>query len=144
MNSETPTAGHRSVDSAPQRSGWVGWVWFAGSLLLLVGAFNIIVGLVALLDGTVLVAGAAGALLFDLTGWGWVHLLVGVLLLLVGGGLFTGSTAARVTAVVLAGLNAIAQLAFLPVYPAWSLLIIALDVVILWAILVHGGEVEAP
>ena len=144
MNPETPTAGQRPAISPSRRTGWVGWVWFAGCLLLLVGAFNVIVGLVALFNGTVLVAGAAGALLFDLTGWGWVHLVVGVLLLLVGGGLFTNSTAARMAGIVLAGLNAIAQLAFLPVYPAWSLLIIALDVVVLWAILVHGGEVELP
>lgn len=129
---------HRGSGTA---TGWVGWVWFAGGLMILVGVFNAIVGLAALFQGQVIVAGAAGALLFSVTGWGWVHLIIGILLVLVGGGLFTGSTAARVTAVVLVGINAIAQLTFLPVYPAWSLLIIALDVVVLWAILVHGGEV---
>jgi hypothetical protein len=122
-------------------TGWVGWIVFGGALLILVGVFNVVVGLTALFGGQVLVTGAAGALLLDVTGWGWVHLVVGVLLVLVGAGLFTNNTAARVTGVVLAGLNAIAHLAFVPVYPAWSLLIIALDVLVLWAILVHGGEV---
>ena len=108
-----------------------------------VGVFNVIVGLAALLHGQVLVAGAASALLLSLTGWGWVHLIVGILFVLVGGGLFSGNTAARFTAVILAGINAVAQRAFMPVYPAWSLLIIVLDVVVLWAILAHGDELVA-
>jgi hypothetical protein len=129
----------RGAGDAP--TGWVGWVWFAGGLLILVGIFNVIVGLAALFRGQVIVAGESGALLFSVTGWGWVHLIIGILLALVGAGLFTNNAIARVAGVVLAGLNAVAQVAFLPVYPAWALLIIALDVVVLWAILVHGGEV---
>lgn len=116
-------------------------MWFGATLLILLGLFNAIVGLDALFRGPVFVTGAAGAVLLSLTGWGWVHLIVGILLILVGGGLFTNSTAARFTAVILVGLNAVAQLAFLPAYPAWSLLIIVLDVVVLWAILVHGDDV---
>ena len=137
-----PSSRHRT--SSVAGGAWAGWVRFAATMSVLTGAFGIIVGIVALLRGTVLVSGTHNLLVFDLTGWGWVHVIIGVLLLVVGLGLFRANPIARVAAVVLAGINAIAQLAFLPVYPLWALAIIALDVVVIWAVLVHGDEVTLP
>jgi hypothetical protein len=123
---------------APSRGGGTGWVAFAGVMLLLVGAFNVVVGLVALFRSDVFVAAPAGPLVFSLTGWGWVHLIGGVLLVITGLGVFSGNAIARTAAVVLAGLNALAQLTFLPEYPLWAVLVIVLDVVVIAALLTRG------
>ena len=115
-----------------------GWVGFAGTILLLVGAFNVVVGLTALFRSDLLVSAPNGLLVFDVAGWGWVHLIAGILLFVTGLGVFSGNAVARVAAVVLAGLNAIAQLTFLPAYPVWAVLVIVLDVVVIAALMTQG------
>ncbi|HEV7648677.1 MAG TPA: hypothetical protein VGP26_10985 [Actinophytocola sp.] len=127
--------------SAP-RSGWVGWVYFGGAMMILLGTFNIIEGLVALFNDQYFVATQQGVLVFDITGWGWVHLIIGGLAVIVGVGLFTGATWARVSGVILCGINAIAQLTFLSAYPVWAVIVIALDVLVIWALIVHGDEAK--
>ena len=82
-----------------------------------------------------------GIAVVDVSTWGWVHLVLGALLLLVGFALFSGTGWARVTAIVLVILNLLAQFVSLPITPWWSLIAIALDLVILWALTVHGDEV---
>jgi hypothetical protein len=130
---DTTAAGrHTTRDPGP------GWVVFAGVMLLLVGAFNVVVGLVALFRSDVLVSAPAGLIVFSISGWGWIHLIGGVLLVLTGLGVFSGNAIARVAAVVLAGLNAVAQLTFLPVYPLWAVIVIVLDVVVIAALLARG------
>jgi hypothetical protein len=119
---------------------WVGWIWFAGIMLVLAGTFNIISGLVALFNDTYFVVGTEGLLLFDLTGWGWLHLLIGIVAVLAGIALFTGALWARIVAVIIAMVNAIQQLLFMPAYPVWSIIMITLDVLIIWAIIAHGDE----
>jgi hypothetical protein len=121
-------------------SAWVGWVVFAGTIAIIVGIFNIVQGLVALFDDQYFVVARGDLLALDFTAWGWVHLLVGVIMLLVGIGIIRGSPWGLVAGVVLAGVQAILQLAFLAAYPVWSILIIALDVVVIYALLVHGRE----
>jgi hypothetical protein len=121
-------------------SGWVGWVIFAGVLAVITGVFNIIQGLVALFDDQYFVVAQGDLLLLDFTAWGWIHLLVGVILVLVGLGIMRGSPWALVAGVVVAGVNAIVQLGFLAAYPVWSILIIALDVVVIYALIVHGRD----
>jgi hypothetical protein len=120
---------------------WVGWIAFAGVMMIMLGLFTAVEGLVALFNDTHYVVGREGLLVFDLTGWGWVHLIVGVLAVVAGFALFTGAAWARVTAVLLAAFNAIAQLAFLSASPVWATIVIAIDVVVIWAIVVHGKEV---
>ncbi len=122
------------------RSMWVGWLYFGGSMMVLLGTFNIIEGLVALFNDQYYVATQQGLLVFDITAWGWVHLIIGVAAVVVGVGVFTGAMWARVTGVILCGLNAIAQLAFLSAYPLWAVIVIALDVLVIWALIVHGDE----
>lgn len=127
----------------PVSTGWVGWIWFAGLALILVGTFNVIHGLIAVFEDNVLVAAGQTLAVLDLTTWGWVHTVAGVLQIGVGLVLFTGARWARIAAIVLVMLNAVAQLAALNAQPTWAIVIIALDVVVLWALVVHGEEARA-
>lgn len=124
-------------------SGWVGWVWFAGILLATVGFFNAISGLVAIFSPSTLVAATGeGVAVIDVSTWGWVHLVLGALLVVTGFALLNGSGWARLVAIVLVVLNLLAQFVSLPVTPWWSLVTIVLDVFVLWALVVHGDEAE--
>jgi hypothetical protein len=118
----------------------VGWIWFAGIMMIIIGTFNAIEGLVALFKNEYYVVGPQNVLVFDVTGWGWVNLLLGALVALAGIALFSGAPWSRIVAVVLAVVNAIAQLAFVAVQPIWSIIVIALCVVVIWAVVVHGAE----
>lgn len=127
----------------PVSTGWVGWIWFAALALILVGTFNVIHGLVAVFEDNVLVAAGQTLAVLDLTTWGWVHTVAGALQIVVGFALFTGARWARIAAIVLVMLNAVAQLAALNAQPTWAIIVIALDVVVLWALVVHGEEARA-
>jgi hypothetical protein len=123
-------------------SGWaIGGVTFAGSIMILVGIFQAIAGLAAIFDDNFYVVTRNYAFDLDVTAWGWIHLIVGVLVGFAGWGLLSGRTWARVVAITLALLSAIANFLFIPYYPFWSLLIIAVDVFVIWAIAAHGREV---
>ncbi len=123
---------------------WVGWVWFAGIVLVTLGLFNAISGLVAVFSpNTWIGAGQGQVVVLDVSSWGWVHLVIGILIAAVGVFLFMGQTWARITAIVLVVLNALAQFSTMQVTPWWSIVTITLDVFILWALVVHGEEVEA-
>jgi len=124
------------------RSMWVGWVYFGGAMMVLLGTFNLIEGLVALFNDEYYVATPQGLLVFDITGWGWVHLIIGVIAIVVGIGVFAGTTWARICGVILCGINAIAQLAFLSAYPVWGILVIMLAILVIWALIVHGDEAK--
>jgi hypothetical protein len=109
-----------------------GWAAFAGILLLMIGIFNIIWGLVAIIDDTRITVGEAGLVFWDLTAWGWIHLILGIVLFLTGGGLLAGRGWARWTAIFFVMLNAFGQIAWMTTYPLWSVLIITLDIVIIY------------
>jgi hypothetical protein len=127
------------------RSGWTGWIVFAAVLLFLGGLGQLLQGFVALFDDNFYVVGSDGlALGLDYTVWGVIHLMVGVLAVLIGLGLLSGNMVARGAAVALAGFSAVANLLFLAALPAWSLTIIAVDVAVIYAVVVHGGELETP
>jgi hypothetical protein len=122
-------------DSAREASGWaVGGTVFAGVIMLVVGAYHAIAGLVAILDDEFFLSTANYTFEFDLTGWGWVHLIAGVLIGLAGVYVFTGSIVSRIVGMILASLSAIANFFFIPYYPFWSLLMIALSVWIIWSL----------
>ncbi|MFZ1302167.1 MAG: hypothetical protein WAQ27_06380 [Candidatus Microsaccharimonas sp.] len=124
-----------------QVTGWVGWVYFASFMLLITGVFQIIMGFTALLNDEFYVIGNNTLLAFDVTTWGWIHLLLGLLMVVVGASLFAGRMWARVTAIVLASFNFVAQFAFISVYPWWSIIAMTLDVLVIYALTVHGDEV---
>lgn len=121
-------------------TGWVGWVYFAAFMVILAGIFQMISGFAALLSPDYYRLQSGTLLVLDLTTWGWIHLLLGIALLCVGTALFSGRTWARVVAVILVTLNLIAQFAFLSEYPIWSMIIIAVDVLVIYALTVHGRE----
>ena len=124
-------------------SGWaVGGITFAGVMMILIGAFQAIAGLVAIIDDNFYVVGQNYTFDIDTTAWGWIHLLLGVVVLLAGFYLFRGAAWAAVTAVVLAGISAIANFFFIPYYPFWSLLMIAMAIWVIWA-LTRPGAVRA-
>jgi hypothetical protein len=130
--------------SDTQVTGWVGWGWFAAIVVLIAGVFDAIYGLIAVLaPGSAYFVAVEGDLaLFNLQGWGWWHIITGVLLVLTAIALFAGATWARVVAVILVGLNALGQLFLLPVQPWWSLIVLTLDILVIYALTVHGRELE--
>jgi hypothetical protein len=136
----TTTSNPTGRRTAPAPTLWAGWIVFASLMLIMVGTFNAIDGLTALLKDQVFLTTGAGLLVFDLTTWGWIHLLFGIAQVAAGIAMFSGAVWARIVAVGLVIVNACAQLAFLSAYPLWSTIVIALDVVTLWAIVVHGDE----
>jgi hypothetical protein len=125
-----------------ERSGIaVGTTATAGLLLVLVGFFHIAQGIVDLTNNDFYAVGENWAFRFNVTTWGWLHLLGGIVVLLAGFGLFTGSVLARTVAVVVAMISIILSFLWLPYYPWWSVLIIAFDFVVIWALTFHGRDI---
>ena len=126
-------------------SGWVGWGWFAAIIIIIAGVFDALYGLVAILmpQSANFVVGEGGLFLFDVSGWGWWHLILGVALVLIGLALITGATWARVVAIILVAFNGLSQLALLPVQPWWSLIVLTLDILVIYALTVHGKELKS-
>jgi hypothetical protein len=132
----------RTPGEPPPVSGWaVGGIAFAATVLTIVGVFQIIAGLVAIFDDEFYVVAANYTFDLDATAWGWVHLLLGILLVATGFGLFSRAAWAGVTAIMLASLSAILNFFFIPYYPFWSILVIALDIWVIWA-LTRPGAIE--
>ena len=122
----------------------VGFILFAAIMMIMAGVFQAIQGLIGIFENEFYVATRNYLLQFDATTWGWIHLLLGLLVAFAGWGLFSGRTWARTVAIILAVLSAIANFAFIPYYPFWSLLIITLDIFVIWAVAGHGGELREP
>ena len=136
-------AGYRGTRAASQPSGWVGWVVFAGVVMITLGAFHVIDGLVALFEkGYYQVNSSHLVVHVNYSAWGGAHLALGVLFILVGFGVLVGQTWARVVGIALAVISAVVNLAFLAAYPVWGVILIALDVVVIYALAMHGGEVK--
>lgn len=130
-------------EAVPEPTGWVGWIFFAGVILVLGGTFQAIAGLVALFNSSYFLVPSTGLVVaVNYTGWGWVHLIAGILLVLVGFGVMTGQTWARVAGVVLAGISALLNIAFLAAYPVWAVIVIAMDILVIYALCVHGREMQ--
>ena len=122
----------------------VGFTVFAAIMMLMVGVFQALQGLIAIFENEFYVQTRNYLFEFDATTWGWIHLVIGLLVAFAGWGLLSGRTWARSVAIALAVLSAIANFLFIPYYPFWSLLIITLDVFVIWAITAHGGDLREP
>jgi hypothetical protein len=132
---------HRDI---AQPSGWVGMVVFGGLMMIVAGTFHAMAGLVGLFnDSYWLVPSSDLVVTVNYTTWGFVHLVLGVLAIAAGAGILAGQAWARVTGVVLAVISALVNIAFLAAYPLWSMLIIALDVLVIYALIAHGKEVTS-
>lgn len=125
------------------RSAWaMGYATFAAIVLVIGGVFQAMAGLVGIAEDQFFVVGEKWVFEFDATTWGWIHLVIGVSLVLAGFGIFTGNVLARTVGVVVAGLSAIANFMWLPYYPVWSIVIIALDIAVIWALTAHGRDLS--
>jgi hypothetical protein len=125
----------------PEVTGWVGWIYFAGCMMLLVGIFHAIEGLVAIFNRSYyLVTSNQLVIRTGYTTWGWILLILGVLVAAAGLGVMAGQMWARVVGVVVAAVSMLANLAFVPAYPIWSILVITMDVLVIYALTVHGRE----
>src|SRR6476620_4793874 len=128
--------------SQKQGSDWAaGWIAFAGFMMILLGSFHAVAGLVGLIDDQFYVATQKYVFQFDRTTWGWIHLIVGIIVVLAGFGVFTGAVWARIIGVILGVVSAIAGFAWLPYYPIWGIAIIAVAIAVIWALTMHGREV---
>ena len=124
-------------------TGWVGWVAFAGVMMTILGTFHVIEGLVAIFKDEYFLVGKSGLVVnVDYTVWGWVHLLAGIVIIAAGVAVFTGKIWARTIGVILATLSAVVNIAFLSAYPIWSTILITVDILVIWALTVHGGELR--
>jgi len=133
-----------SYTTPRQTSGWaVGLSLFAGLMMIIIGVFQVIVGVAAIIEDQFYVVTPKYAFDVDVTAWGWIHLLIGLVVGLAGWAVTMGQLWGRVIGIVVAGLSAIANFFFIPYYPIWSLLIIALDVFVIWALCVYGGRATA-
>jgi hypothetical protein len=129
---------------ARSTSGWaIGFTYFAALMMLMIGTFHAIAGFAGILENEFFVVSSDYAFEFDVSAWGWIHLIVGVIVIAAAIGLFTGSVLARTVGVTMAVISAIANFGFIPYYPVWSIVIIALDVAVIWALTAHGRDITA-
>lgn len=126
-----------------QPTGWVGWVYFAGILLIVRALFEAFFGFVALTKDEILLVTPDQLAVFNFTTWGIVHLVVAAVLLTAGFSILNGGLWGRVIGSLAAGLGIVVSLAFLPAYPLWGIIAIIIDVLILYALVVHGKEAKA-
>jgi hypothetical protein len=129
-----------SGPGVPPVSGWaVGGITFAATMMVVIGLFQSIAGLAAIVDDDFFVITQNYTFDLDTSAWGWIHLILGIVILLAGFALFAGRPWAGIVAVTLAVLSAVANFFFIPYYPFWSLLVIALDVWVIWALTRPGA-----
>ena len=141
-----------SNEAYPSRAGGqkatsgtaVGFILFAAIMMIMAGVFQAISGLVGIFQNEFYVATRNYLFQFDATTWGWIHLVVGLIVAFAGWGLLSGRTWARVVGITVAVLSAISNFLFIPYYPFWSLLIITLDIFVIWAVATRGGDLREP
>lgn len=125
-------------------TGWTGWVYFAGLLMVLRGVSGVFLGLTALLNKQYLLVNGPNTIVLATANaqtWGWIHLALSVLVLAAGFSVMQGSRWARVLAVVFASMAFLANLAFIAVFPVWAIVAMVVDVLVIYALVVHGNEV---
>ena len=133
-----------SHSNQSQPSGWaMGWATFAAVMMMLGGIWSAIAGISGISKDTIYVLSPDYVLQLDVQAWGWVHLLIGIVLFLSGMGLFSGNVLARTVGVVVAGVSAIANFGWIPYYPVWAIVVIAVDVAIIWALTAHGRDLAS-
>lgn len=123
-------------------TGWVGWIFFASMMMLVLGGLQALAGLVALFKEDFYLVSQNNLVVFNFTAWGWINLLLGVVIFIAGIEIIRGSTWARVVASLVVVANAVANLAFLPAYPVWSTIALVIDALVIYALTVHGGELR--
>jgi hypothetical protein len=121
-------------------TGWVGWVAFASFMMILVGFFEAIVGLTAIVKDSFYVVTENYLFNIDINTWGWIHFILALVVIMAGFALLNGKVWARIIGVLMAGLSAVVNMYYIPYYPVWSLLIITINVLVIYALIAHGDE----
>jgi hypothetical protein len=127
--------------SATYSGAAVGFTVFASVMMIMVGVFQALAGIVSLINDELFVIGQEYVFKFDVTTWGWIHLLLGILIGTAGAFLFRGAVWARTVGVIVAVISAIVNFAWLPWYPIWGIVMITVDVFVIWALTVHGRDI---
>ena len=140
LNKECPMA--KSSQKPQEVTGWVGWVYFAGIMMVILGVLQMIAGFTALFNDEWFLVTENVLLTFDFTTWGWIHVLLGVAIAASGVAVTAGSVLGRSVAVLLAALNIIALFGFVSAYPVWVIILITINVLVIYALVVHGGEAK--
>ncbi len=126
------------------RSGWaVGWMIWAAVWMWILGFFHALAGFAAIVEDEIFVATPNYVYALDITTWGWVHLILGIVVLIAGFSLFNGSVWARSVGVFLAVISTVANFLWLPYYPIWGLVMITANAFVIWALTVHGRDAAA-
>jgi len=143
MSGGGATVSGRATEDQPEVTGWVGWIVFAGTMMAILGVFHMFEGLIALFRHAYIFFPTTGLTVqVSYTQWGWVQLIAGALVFLAGLGLFTGRLWARTLAVVLVIVSALVNFAWASSFPVWSLTLLAIDFLVIYAIIAHGGEMK--
>ena len=127
--------------TAPPNTTAVGLTVFAGVMMIMLGVFQAIQGVVALFNDTFYVVGQEWTFKFDITAWAWIHLIMGVVVVVAGVFVFRGAVWARAVGIAVAAVSALLNFVWLPYYPIWGVLIIAFDMFVIWAVTAHGRDV---
>ncbi|WP_295140291.1 hypothetical protein [Saccharopolyspora sp.] len=132
--------GHRGFHAVGRPAGGLadGLALFASVLMVIIGVFHVIVSTAVLLQGPVYAVTGDYVFSYNVGAWGWAHLGLGVLVAATGLALLGGAAWARIAGIVIVALSALGNFLFIPHQPLWSLLIIAVDVAVIWALAVHG------
>lgn len=126
-----------------ERTGWVGWLVFASVMMGVLAMFHVIAGLVALFKDEYYLVGSSGLVVeVDYSAWGWVHLGLGILMGIAALSLLSGNMYGRIVGILVAVVSAVINLSFVAAYPVWSIVMIAIDVIVIYAICVHGRELQ--
>ena len=127
----------------PERTGWTGWIAFAGVMMIISGSLNALYGLVAVVNDNWVVWTNRTSLVIDISEWGWIHLVVGLVVLLSGLGVFSGNVLARTVGVIGAAISLIVNFFFIPAYPLWAITVVTINVLVIWALTAHGSEMRS-
>lgn len=126
-----------------QPSGWaVGWTMFASIMMIIMGFWWIVTGIVAIAKDEFFVITQEWIFEFDVTAWGWIHLILGIVILAAGFGLYTAQVWARTVGVIIAAISALVAFAWMPYYPIWGIIFVAVSVAVIWALTAHGRDIE--
>ena len=123
-------------------TGWVGWAFFASFMMMLLGIFQGIAGLTGIFKDTYYVVTQNSLVAFNFKTWGWISLILGVIIFMAGLEILRGAAWARLVGVLLAGLSFIANLSFVNAYPIWTITMMVVDVLVIYSLTVHGGELR--
>jgi hypothetical protein len=129
--------------SYDEPTGWTGWVVFAGVMMVIGGGLNLFYGIVAAVNDEWVVFTNRANVYLDVSEWGWVHIILGGIVLLAGIGVFSGNILARIVGVIVASVSLIVNFFFIPVYPLWALTVIVIDTLVIWALTAHGREMRS-